>query len=343
MSAQIAAAASDAANIPAAKSRRERDSLSPLQAAAEPSKKQNEPKGRLKKRPKPQSFVLGDSESHHSANDSVELVDGPEYSQIGSYQENRDFVYDLSVPSQRLEEQEEHVVVEEEGEYQGEVEKGPLVEVAPQYEENLEEESQPTPTTQGRGEVVVVKQQFKEPLPPRGKATKRAKTEREPEAPRPQQPTPSEDIGMFIFHANTVCLFVFLDILAYVFVGGSYAEALGTPQVMASFDSSGADGVRDVVPPRNRRKLQDPTQWRFGTINGHRVRYSNPLNPKRIFTGFSFIVTGCKVYNEKDAPSQHVKYFVKVGADDRKVQLRYGKSNNKPRFVSCCFCFSLTL
>jgi hypothetical protein len=75
---------------------------------------------------------------------------------------------------------------------------------------------------------------------------------------------------------------------------------------------------RKRAPPA---KSVNANQWLRGKIDGHAVRYAEPVSAAKLFQGFQFIVTGCKVMNEMDPPARHVSYYVLVGDKKQKTVL----------------------
>lgn len=75
-----------------------------------------------------------------------------------------------------------------------------------------------------------------------------------------------------------------------------------------------------VTPGKDGRRR---TGWIRGSVNGHEVLFAEPKNANKLFSGFYFLVTGCKVVNELDRAEDHIGYFVTVnqGRSQKKVLL----------------------
>lgn len=100
-------------------------------------------------------------------------------------------------------------------------------------------------------------------------------------------------------------------------------EQVDAPASTATSPKTYADRVR-VKPQAAPKKKREPVvaaQWRRGRVNGENLRFVEPPNAEKIFQGFQFIVTGCKVVNELDPPEKHVKFMVNLGDSKEKVQL----------------------
>jgi hypothetical protein len=97
-------------------------------------------------------------------------------------------------------------------------------------------------------------------------------------------------------------------------------DALDQPEKVAKklrFSSSTA-GVKKpkkkaTLPSSGKKK---GVKWLKGNIRGVAVQFCEPRNPKKIFAGLKFIVTGCKVVNELDPPDKHIAFMVNVGSEE---------------------------
>jgi hypothetical protein len=97
-------------------------------------------------------------------------------------------------------------------------------------------------------------------------------------------------------------------------------DAMDHPEKVAKklrFSSSTA-GVKKpkkkATPPSSGKKKG--VKWLKGNIRGVAVQFCEPRNPKKIFAGLKFIVTGCKVVNELDPPEKHIAFMVNVGSEE---------------------------